>query len=212
MIEDFKDVFKNPPAIETDRLLFRPMQIRDAEDMFEYSSKESVTRYLLWSPHESVDYTRRYLIFVKKQYSQGLFYDWAVILKDTGKMIGTGGFTTIDGRHQSAEIGYVLNDDYWGKGSGSEIARELLCFGFNYLGLNRIQARYMVGNEASRRVMEKNGMQFEGVARNLMYVKGSFRDIGCCAILKEDYFEKYGKKEYRLDYFKTDTHWYDRLW
>ena len=44
MIEDFKDVFKNPPAIETDRLLFRPMQIRDAEDMFEYSSKESVTR------------------------------------------------------------------------------------------------------------------------------------------------------------------------
>ena len=61
MIEDFKDIFKNPPAIETDRLLFRPMQIRDAEDMFEYSSKESVTRYLLWSPHESVDYTRRYL-------------------------------------------------------------------------------------------------------------------------------------------------------
>ncbi|MBQ8399189.1 MAG: GNAT family N-acetyltransferase [Clostridia bacterium] len=211
MIEDYKKVFKNPPMLQTRRLYFRIMRYTDAEDMFEYSSKEEVTRYLLWSPHENIEYTRRYLAFIKNQYRQGAFFDWAVVLKENGKMIGTGGYTVVDDKHQMGEIGYVLNSEYWGKGFGSEVAEELLSFGFNYLGLHRIQARYMVGNEASRAVMEKVGMRFEGIARNAMYVKNEFKDIGCCAILEEEYFEKYGHKEYKLD-FKADSHWYDRLW
>lgn len=210
MIEDYKRVFKDPPSFETARLIFRPMQSADACDMFEYASREEVTRYLLWSPHESVAYTERYLEYLKTQYKQGLFFDWAVIFKENGKMIGTGGFTWIDEKNQSGEIGYVLNNDYWGRGIGSEIAEELLSFGFNHLGLHRLQARYMVGNDRSRAVMEKVGMTFEGIARDQLYVKGLYRDIGSCAILREEYFEKHEKREYQFKE-KTCTHWYDRL-
>lgn len=210
MIEDYKKVFKDPPVLETKRLIFRTMQPSDAVDMYEYASREEVTRYLLWSQHESVEYTERYLHFLKNQYKQGLYIDWAVVLKENGKMIGTGGYTWMDEKNRSGEIGYVLNSDYWGRGIGSEIAEELLSFGFNYLGVNRLQARYMVGNDRSRRVMEKVGMTFEGVARAQLYVKGSYRDIGSCAILREEYFEKHERREYHFKE-KTGAHWYDRL-
>ena len=61
MIEDYKKVFKDPPVLETERLLLRPLSVSDAKDMYEYSSREEVTRYLLYSPHESLEYTERYL-------------------------------------------------------------------------------------------------------------------------------------------------------
>ena len=63
----------------------------------------------------------------------------------------------------------------------------MLKFGFSVLGLNRIEARYMVENTPSRRVMDKLGMQFEGVQRAAMLVKGSYRDIAVCAILAKEY-------------------------
>ena len=211
MIEDYKKVFKDPPVLETERLLLRPLSVSDAKDMYEYSSREEVTRYLLYSPHESLEYTERYLNYLKNQYKQGLFVDWAVVLKESGKMIGTGGYTWMDEKNQSGEIGYVLSNDYWGKGYATEIAEELLSFGFNYLGANRLQARYIVGNDKSRHVMEKIGMLFEGVARSQLFVKGTFKDIGSCAILQEEYFKNHERKVYRFDE-KNNTHWYDRLW
>ena len=45
----------------------------------------------------------------------------------------------------------------------------------------------MVGNEASRRVMEKVGMRFEGVLRDGMKIKERYRDVGVCAILAKDF-------------------------
>ena len=60
-------------------------------------------------------------------------------------------------------------------------------FGFSVLGLHRIEARYMVGNDASCRVMEKLGMHFEGVHREAMLVKGIYRDIGTYAILASEF-------------------------
>ena len=50
----------------------------------------------------------------------------------------------------------------------------------------------MEGNDRSRRVMEKVGMQFEGIARDSMLVKGKYVTIGTCAVLKQDYLELYG--------------------
>ena len=59
-------------------------------------------------------------------------------------------------------------------------------FGFLKLGLHRIEAKYIDGNEASRRVMEKVGMTFEGLRRDEMYIKGGYRNIGVCSILRDE--------------------------
>ena len=105
-------------------------------------------------------------------------------------MIGTCGFTRIDFPHNCGELGYVLNPDYHKKGYATEAAKRVLCFGFEVLELHRIEAKFMQGNDASLHVMEKLGMQFEGYRRDAMLVKGRYRTIGVCAILKNEFQTK----------------------
>ena len=158
--------------------------------MYAYAKNPEVTKYLLWSPHKSPDYTRSYLEYLAGRYRLGQHYEWAMVSKADGHMIGTCGFSRIECPQNAAEIGYVLNPAYRGQGLVAEAAERVLRFGFDVLGLHRVEARYMVGNDASRRVMEKLGMQFEGVRRGSMLVKGAYRDIGICSVLVNEYRER----------------------
>lgn len=186
-VETLGSIFGNIPTMNTERLLMREMRVGDCFDMYEYAKKGEVTRFLTWSPHPDVEYTKSYLQNLKNHYKMGLFYDWAVVLKEENKMIGTCGFTRFNLANNSAEIGYVINPAYRGKGIAVEAAKKVLEFGFVNLGLKRIEARYMVGNNASARVMEKLGMTAEGVARAAICVNGSYRDVATCAILREEF-------------------------
>ena len=180
-------IFSAIPTLETERLILRAMSSRDSADMFDYSSRGELTKYLLWSPHSTVNYTREYLSYVEKRYKLGDFYDWAVVEKESGRMIGTCGFTSLDLSNRRGEIGYVLNPDFHRRGYAPEAARAVIKFGFDRLELNRIEARFMEGNKPSLRVAEKLGMTFEGYHRDSMLVKGSYRTIGYCSILREEY-------------------------
>ena len=107
------------PRLCTPRLSLRAMRVGDSADMFSYASLPQVTEYLLWQPHESERATKRYLEYAQKLYRSGEMVDWAVTLEETGRMIGTCGFASLDGENRSGEIGYVLHPDFWGEGSGS---------------------------------------------------------------------------------------------
>jgi ribosomal-protein-alanine N-acetyltransferase len=180
-------IFSRIPELETERLILRKMRVGDEEDMYAYAKRSEVTRYLLWSPHPDIYYTRDYLRYLATRYAAGSFYDWAIVLKSSGRMIGTCGFTAFDCPHDAAEIGYVLNPDYRGQGIAPEAVRAVLAFGFDKLALHRIEARFIEGNEASLRVMEKVGMRFEGYRREAMLIKGAYRTIGYSSILRAEY-------------------------
>lgn len=182
-------IFSHLPTLATQRLILRPLQVGDCFDMYDYAKRAEVTKYLTWSPHVDLEHTKEYLKYIKKHYRLGDFYDWAVVVADENRMIGTCGFTRFHFEHDSAEIGYVLHPDYHGKGYATEAVSKVIGFGFDNLLLNRIEAKYIIGNDASRRVMEKCGMHFEGVRRGEMLIKGIYRDIGVCAVLRSD-FEK----------------------
>ena len=177
------DLFRSLPTLETNRLILRRMKVSDAQDMYEYSCLKDVTEYLLWSPHSSVKYTRNYLRSVQISYRRGDFYDWGIEYKADGKFIGTVGFTSFDIDNNCGEIGYVLNPDYWKMGIATEAVKRIIAFGRDELELHRIEARYMEGNDASRHVMEKCGMTFEGMQKDKLFVKGLYRNIGTCAIV-----------------------------
>ncbi len=180
-------VFSNIPTLETDRLILRKIKIDDVDDMYEYSKDHNVTKYLVWSPHPDKEYTFEYINYLQSRYKCGDFYDWGIVLKEENKMIGTCGFTRFDYINNSAEMGYVLNSEYHGRGIATEASKCVLKFGFEHLGINRIECKYIIGNDTSRRVMEKNGMTFEGIRREGMLVKGNYRDIGTCSILKNEF-------------------------
>ena len=179
--------FSNIPTLTTERLTLRKMLIADAADMFEYAHREDTSRYLFWSPHENIAHTKAYLKFVGERYRAGDFYDWAIVLRESGKMIGTCGFTSIDLTHRRGEIGYVINPDYQRQGIAAEAAEAVVKFGFEDLDLNRIEARFIKENDASLKVMRKLGMTPEGYLRDNIYVKGSYRTIGVCSLLASEY-------------------------
>ena len=179
--------FMNIPTLRTERLTLRKMLPSDAADMYSYASRSDVTEYLLWSPHPSQKYTADYLKYIRSRYAVGDFYDWAVVENESGRMIGTCGFTRFDLPHNGGEIGYVLNPEFHGKGYATEAAERVIRFGFEELMLHRIEAKFMEGNASSLNVMKKLGMTFEGYKRDGMLVKNKYRTIGVCAILKDEW-------------------------
>ena len=71
----------------------------------------------------------------------------------------------------------MLNSAVWGKGYAVEALTRVLRFAFIDLNVHRVEAKYIVGNERSLRVMKKCGMKFEGIRRESMFIKGNYRDI-----------------------------------
>jgi len=183
-------LFSRIPTLETDRLILRGMRVSDAEDMYAYARRPSVTAYLTWDPHGSMEETREYLTYIGQRYRTGDFYDWAMVCKADGHMIGTCGFTSFNCPADSAEIGYVLNPAYQGQGYATEAVRRVLAFGFGELNLHRIEARFMEGNTPSLRLMERIGMTFEGYARESMRIKGRYSTVGTCSILRHEYLNR----------------------
>ena len=85
-----------------------------------------------------------------------------------------------------AELGYWIGKPYWSKGYCTEAAGALLDYGFKVLELNRIQARHLVSNPASGRVMQKLGMSYEGTLRQVVFLRGSYEDLAGYAILRDE--------------------------
>lgn len=186
MEKDMLSVFTKIPTLETDRLILRRMKPSDAEDMFEYASRPEVSEYLLWLPHTTPRFTKNYLHFLQSQYITKNFYDWAVTIKSTGKMIGTCGFTSFDLTNNAAEVGYVLSSSYWGLGIAPEALKRIIDFGFRELKLHRICARIMDGNVRSEAVAKKCGLIYEAAMRDLLFVKGKYRTIKIYSVLESD--------------------------
>lgn len=192
-------VFSHLPELLTERLTLRKMMVTDSQDMYEYASRNDVTRYLTWYPHPDRGYTKQYLQYLGNRYAAGMFYDWAVVFEPDCKMVGTCGFTSFNCAFDSAEVGYVLNPDYWGRGIATEALERVIQFGFEELRLHRIEARFIQENEASLRVMEHVGMTLEGYLREGMLIKGSYVTVGVASVLVSEWQarqeEKRGKKE-----------------
>lgn len=187
-----KETFANPPTLESERLKFVKISPEHAEDMYEYSCDPDVTRYLTWSCHSSVKETERYIKLLQKKYAVGAFNDWGLILKETGKFIGTCGYTSFDYENNTAEIGYVLSKDYWGMGLAAEAAKKVMEFGFDIFGLDGYFAKCIEGNDASMRVMQKVGMSFENIYKNGMFIKGAYKTIIVYNVTKEKYYSLKG--------------------
>jgi [ribosomal protein S5]-alanine N-acetyltransferase len=181
-------VFADLPELETERLLLCRMRLDDAEAMFAYASDPEVTCYVTWDTHCSIEDSRNFLRFATEGYERGDFGGWGVVLKDDGAFVGTCGVDAgYAPEHARAELGYVLSREHWGRGLMPEAVRAVIAFGFESMGLNRIQARCIAENIASTRVMEKAGMTYEGTLRESEFIKGAYRDMKLYSILRREY-------------------------
>ena len=180
-----------PPLIETPRLILRAVRPTDADDLFAYARDPEIARFTTWNPYQTIADAHRFLRIALDHYRTGKIGLWGIEHRASQRFIGTIGLTGEGAAgqfaHGRAELAYALSREFWNQGFTTEAAHAMLHFGFTSWNLNRIEARCLVPNVASARVMEKIGMNYEGVLRQHVYVKGTFHDLKIYAILKGDW-------------------------
>jgi RimJ/RimL family protein N-acetyltransferase len=149
--------------LETARLLLRPYTENDFAAVHAYASDPFNVRYMTFPPNDEAG-TRRFLAETmrKAEIIPRLAYDFAVVRKDTGAMIG-GCELYLEADQQQGSLGWILHRDHWKQGFGTELANALIRLGFEGLHLGRIEATCHAENYGSYRVMERNGLRREGL-------------------------------------------------
>lgn len=181
---------KGTQTIITERLLLRKILPEDAEMVFKWMSDTEVCKYERWEPHNSVDFTRGYIIEVFNGYKSNTTYQWGIQLND--KLIGSVSIVGVNDYDQKAIIGYCLAKEYWSNGYMTEAVKAVINYMLFDIGLNRIEATHSVENGASGRVLEKAGMVLEGNAKDYYYCNSGFQDSNLYAITKSLYVKQAG--------------------
>ena len=150
----------------TDRLILRPWQEADAEDLYTYASDPEVGPPAGWPVHTSVENSREIIQNVLSKQET-----YAVCLKD-GKPIGSvglhlNGSTDMTNRDDECELGYWIGKPFWGQGLIPEASRELLRYAFEELGMRAVWCGYYDGNEKSRKVQTKLGFVYRYTSHDL---------------------------------------------
>lgn len=175
------------PALETQRLVLRQIEEEHANALYEILSDEEVAKfeyfYAIQSVEKAIEFIRRY----KSELEEGEEVTWGIFLKENNALIGTCCLGNFSESALRAEIGYTLLRSEWGKGYATEAAGEVIKFGFEVMGLNRIEATITPGNDASVQVLKKLNFMQEGVVRERDLIKGKLEDGIIMAILSREF-------------------------
>lgn len=175
------------PQIETERLILKEVSLANSMDMFEIFSDEETLKYYDVEPVHKVAEVNKLIEVLQNRFKNKRGIRWGLYLKDSGKLIGTCGYHDVNGEALRAEIGYELSRDFWRKGYMKEALEAILDYGFNNMGLNRIQALVVPENEKSIGILKRVGFTKEGVLRDYEYFRRSFKHCTMLSILKREY-------------------------
>lgn len=151
--------------IETQRLLLRPLEEKDVDDLWPTVSDPEFPKLMSWAAHRDRSETAEWILRQAAGRALGQLVTWGIV-KD-GHVIGCIGLSDIEWefaawRVDRAELGYWLAPAHHGQGIMTEAARGVVAFGFDDLGLHKIKVAHLAGNAASQKVIEKLAFRFVG--------------------------------------------------
>lgn len=142
------------PKLHTERLLLRQFVDRDVENVFKALSDPDVIRYYGVS-YETLEATKEQMRFFANLEENRAGIWWAVCSADNKVFFGAGGINDLKKEHRKAEIGFWLLKDYWGRGIMTEAIPLILNYGFDKLGLHRIEGIVESENVVCKKAVEK---------------------------------------------------------
>ena len=149
--------------LETDRLILREMLVSDAEALFEMDNNPKVHQYLSNKPLTDISEVHSYIQLVREQYIQNNIGRFVVVLKETNKLMGWAGLKynteMVNNKIHFYDIGYRLNEKFWGKGYSSEASFAWLDYGFNEIKIEILEAAAQTDNIASNKILQKIGLK-----------------------------------------------------
>ncbi len=171
------------PEIHCDRLLLRAFSNEDASHVQELAGTIEIAEMTLNIPHPYLDgMAESWIKDHQKNFESGTSLVFAIVEKTNEKLVGAIGLT-LTPRFSRAELGYWIGKPYWGLGYATEASLAVLRYGFEKMKLNKIYASHMTRNPASGRVMQKIGMEKEGVLKQHALKWDQFVDMATYGIL-----------------------------
>ncbi len=170
-------------------VIIRPVQAEDADELFPLVFGSQVTDTLIWDGPSSFEEYHQGVAERAERVRRGESHLFTIVEAMTGAPVGS-----IDIRPGSqegrADIGLWIGAEFHGKGYGTEAVRQIVAYGFEVLGMEKIEACAFVGNHASRRIFEKNGFSLEGTVRKAILKRGLWYDEWLVGITREEYLDR----------------------
>ncbi len=179
--------FFTPTTLSTQRLTLRWMTDADAPALFTIFSDRDVTRYWSSGPWTEMAQAHSAITDILGQYEDGSKLRFAIVLTETGEMVGSMNLYDFMHANRRCDIGYALAPAHWGKGYLSEAMAATLDYAFAQLNLNRIEADIDPRNTVSARLLEKMKFTKEGYMRERWIVNGEVCDTAFYGLIKRDW-------------------------
>lgn len=180
--------------LETKRCILRPISLEDAPDLFDYYNQDIVVKYLPFKKHKTISDTEKFIrLFFLKNYNEGKIGHYAIVLKEENRVIGNVGFNNISTSSKEGEMGICINPSYWGYNLSTELAQEMLRYGFKDLNLEKITAITFEDNKHSQKPLENLGFHYVKTFNKNLKSKKVRNPIKCheYEMLKTNYISKF---------------------
>ena len=156
-------MIKPPELMETSRLILRLPVMEDSEAFFRKCAQDrEFVKYVVWQPHENINVTRDFIHRCIDCWQDKTAFPWVVVRKNDHDFVGILELRIDKFR---ADLGYGIAPEYWGNGYATEMTKSVVEWALQQEDIYRVWATCDVENRASARVLEKAGMQKEGILR-----------------------------------------------
>lgn len=176
------------PSLQTDRLRLRPFIADDAATVAELAGTGAMAEATISIPHPfSLTAAKTWITSLPHLFRSGLAVHFAVCTTESNELIGCFALKNLDKTHQHAELECWIGAPWQRQGYATEAAKAVLAFGFEQLNLNRIYGYYLISEPNAATLLEKLGLQQEGIMRQAVHKKSGYKDLGIFAILADEY-------------------------
>lgn len=169
--------------LNTERLLLRPIVYNDIENIYKGLSHPEIIKYYGVS-YKTLKETEQQMLFYADLIKNGTGIWFAICSLDNNTFYGAGGLNSLSSEHKKAEIGFWLLTEFWGQGMMTESMPKICNYGFNQLGLHRIEGLVETDNLNCKKAMNKLNFKYEGTMNDCEIKNGKFISLDIYAKLK----------------------------
>jgi len=173
--------------LETNRLILRPINLGDKNEIFKYRSNTETNKYQGWIP-QTIDDVETFIRKISQQINEPeTWFQYVIIEKETQKIIGDLGIHFLDSENKQVEIGCTLNKDFQNKGYATESVKRAIDYLFKELNKHRIITSIDPENKNSIRLVERIGFRKEAHFVESLWINGKWVDDLIYALIEKDW-------------------------
>jgi [ribosomal protein S5]-alanine N-acetyltransferase len=175
------------PTLDAPRVRLRWLTDEDVDALFTVYSDERMMRY--WSTPAMKERAEAHALLerIRRNFADKSGFQWGVVRKEDGRLLGTCTLFHVDPANMKAEIGYGLGSRYWNQGFMGEALTALIGYAFGSLKLRRLEADVDPRNESSVRILGRMGFRREGLLRERWNVGGEIQDTAFFGLLAREW-------------------------